>query len=117
MKNSKSFVLVIVPVAGFVLAFVYFVIMTGIVHDDIGVTYENRTSVDLFGDINSGGFEKIEAGYTATIGHRLSDDEDRDRIEITVRTAAGDVLLNEVFSREELGEIDNTIVLEESLLR
>ena len=117
MKNPKGFALVMVPAVGFVLAFVFFVIMSGIVHDDISVTYENRSVEDLFGDINGGGFEKIKRGDTQTISHRLSDDEDRNRIEITVKTTDGDVVFSQVFSRDELDEMDNTIVLEESLIR
>jgi hypothetical protein len=85
------------------------------VHEDIAVTYENRTALALFGDINGGGFEKIEAGQTKTISHRLSGDK-RDDIEITVKTQDGDIVYHRTFSnREELEEDDSRIVLEEPL--
>ncbi len=86
------------------------------VHDDIAVTYENRTTVDLYGDINGGGFEKIEAGETSTIGHRLSDDPDADRIEITIKTEEGAVVFANVYDRRELQDMGNRVILKQSLL-
>ena len=91
-------------------------LMAGCQHKDIDVTYENRTSTDLFGDINGGGFEEIKAGHTRTLSHRLSQDK-RDDIEITVKTEDGDIVYHEVFSsRTELEEATGKrIILEEPL--
>ena len=86
------------------------------VHDDIAVTYENRTTVDLYGDINGGGFEKIEAGETSTIGHRLSDDVDADRVKITIKTEEDIVIFSRVYDRKELQDMGNRVILEQSLL-
>ena len=86
------------------------------VHDDISITYENRTTVDLYGDINGGGFEKIEAGETSTIGHRLSDDVDADRVKITIKTEEDIVIFSRVYDRKELQDMGNRVILEQSLL-
>ena len=86
------------------------------VHDDIAITYENRATVDLYGDINGGGSEKIEAGETRKIAHRLSSDPDADRIEITIKTEEGAVVFTKVYSRKELREMGNRVILEQSLV-
>lgn len=85
-------------------------------HDDIAITFENRTTMDLSADIGGGGFEKIEAGQTVTVVHYFGRDSDPDIVDITVRTDDGDVVFNRGYSREELRDLDNTVVLEQSLL-
>jgi hypothetical protein len=85
-------------------------------HKDIGVTFENHTKQDLFMDINGGGYERVAAGRTATIGHRLSDDK-RSEIEVTVKTQRGDVVYHKVFQdQQEFKDAGGRIVLEEPLV-
>jgi hypothetical protein len=80
-------------------------------HPNIDITFENRTDNNVLTQVNNDDFEEVKAGSTVTFTVLT---EDVDRFEITVVTEDGDVLFHEVLTEDELEEIGNRIIIEET---
>ncbi|MDZ4277917.1 MAG: hypothetical protein U1B78_02135 [Dehalococcoidia bacterium] len=80
--------------------------------EDITITFDNQTTIDLLAEISDGGFVEITAGSSKAVTHRPLPEEG-DVIEITVvREDNGRIVYHDRLTRDELGEMDDTVVIE-----
>ena len=91
----------------FVVGIVF--LLTGC-NPNLDITFENRTDHDLRVEVSSSGFVEIAAESTKTF---TFDIDDENRIDITVLTEEGDVILDEITTKDELEERNYRIIIEE----
>ncbi len=80
-------------------------------HPNIDITFENRTDMNVLTQVNNDALDEVQAGSTVTFTVLT---EDVNRFEITVITPDGEVLFHEVLTEDELEEIGNRIIIEET---
>ncbi len=82
-------------------------------HANVDITFDNRTGVDLLVNVNRSGFERIGPGEE-TISYLI--DDDANMFIVTVTTTDGTAIFEQTYTREQLSDREDTIVLEEALL-